>query len=154
MEQKRFYLFQMTIHQTFKRFEHKIDHPGVTLISKEDPVPFFYISNKMANEILGKNKTQKIKKKIISKNKTVNKQLNKSVVLVSKNKEELITGNNVLALIEGTDPNLKHEIIVITAHYDHIGVIDGKVHNGADDNATGTAALLEVVHQHFSLLKN
>ena len=135
-----------------KRFEHKIDHPGVTLISKEDPVPFFYISNKMANEILGKNKTQKIKKKIISKNKTVNKQLNKSVVLVSKNKEELITGNNVLALIEGTDPNLKHEIIVITAHYDHIGVIDGKVHNGADDNATGTAALLEVASA-FQLAK-
>lgn len=53
---------------------------------------------------------------------------------------------NVIGLIEGRDPSLKNEIVVIGAHYDHLGVTkDGKeVFNGADDNASGTAALLEI----------
>ena len=68
----------------------------------------------------------------------------KNIVLTTKNNDKFFYGKNVLGFIEGSDPELKNEIIVITAHYDHIGVIDGLVHNGADDNATGTAALLEI----------
>ena len=129
---------------TYERVEHKIEHPGVSLTQKEEPIPFFYISEKMANDVLGKGKTKKFKKKIKSKKKSINKVINKSIILVTKNNDNFFTGKNVLALIEGTDPELKDEIIVITAHYDHIGIIDGLIHNGADDNATGTAALLEV----------
>ena len=66
------------------------------------------------------------------------------MVLETKNRDNFFFGKNVLGFIEGSDPELKSEIIVITAHYDHIGIIDGKIHNGADDNATGTSALLEV----------
>ena len=59
---------------------------------------------------------------------------------------------NVLAMIEGSDPKLKHEYIVVGAHYDHVGYGTsttsfgplGLVHHGADDNASGTAGLLEV----------
>lgn len=55
---------------------------------------------------------------------------------------------NVVGLIEGNDPQLKDEFIVLGAHYDHIGTakaVDGdEIANGANDNATGTAALLEV----------
>jgi hypothetical protein len=59
---------------------------------------------------------------------------------------------NVVALLPGTSPALRGEVIVIGAHYDHLGfggfgAMDpdstGRVHNGADDNASGTAALLE-----------
>ncbi len=128
----------------YKRVEHKINHPGVSLSKKEEPIPFFYISKKMANDILGKNKTAKIQKKIKSKKRSYNKLINKSVFLATQNNDDFFTGKNVLAFIEGTDPELKNEIIVITAHYDHIGIIDGLIHNGADDNATGTAALLEI----------
>ncbi|WP_137401662.1 M28 family peptidase [Echinicola rosea] len=46
---------------------------------------------------------------------------------------------NIVGFIPGT---VSEKIIVITAHYDHLGVIDGKIYNGADDNASGTAALL------------
>lgn len=53
-----------------------------------------------------------------------------------------ITAENVLAFIEGTDK--KDEIVVITAHYDHIGVENGVVYNGADDDGTGTVALIEI----------
>jgi hypothetical protein len=51
-----------------------------------------------------------------------------------------VVSENVLAYIEGSD--LKDELVVITAHYDHIGVEDGEVYNGADDNGSGTVAIM------------
>lgn len=51
---------------------------------------------------------------------------------------------NVLAKIEGTDPTLKNEYIIMGGHMDHLGVRDGFVYNGADDNASGTAVTMEV----------
>lgn len=61
------------------------------------------------------------------------------------------TGRNVVALLEGTDSSLRPEIIVVGAHYDHLGHGEygslapdqpGAIHSGADDNASGVAALL------------
>jgi aminopeptidase YwaD len=51
---------------------------------------------------------------------------------------------NVLAKIEGTDPNLKKEYIIMGGHMDHLGVRNGLVYNGADDNASGTACVMEI----------
>ncbi len=51
---------------------------------------------------------------------------------------------NVLGWLEGSDPALRREIIVLGAHYDHLGRQDGRVYPGADDNASGTAVVLEV----------
>ncbi|TRW48057.1 M28 family peptidase [Aliidiomarina halalkaliphila] len=48
---------------------------------------------------------------------------------------------NVLGMLPGRDPSLR--TIVISAHYDHLGVKNGDIYHGADDNASGTAALLE-----------
>lgn len=59
---------------------------------------------------------------------------------------------NVLAYIEGTDK--KDELVVITAHYDHIGVHDGEVYNGADDDGSGTVALLEMAQAFAEARKN
>ncbi len=64
---------------------------------------------------------------------------------------------NVIALVEGADPMLKNQYVVIGAHYDHLGM-GGKnsssrmpdtlaVHNGADDNASGVAAILEMAQK-------
>ena len=51
---------------------------------------------------------------------------------------------NVVALLEGTDPELKDEYIVVSAHLDHLGLNKaGEVMNGADDNASGCAAVIE-----------
>ena len=63
----------------YERVEHKIEHPGVSLVQKEEPIPFFYINKKMANDILGKNKIEKLKKKIKSKKRTQNQTINKSI---------------------------------------------------------------------------
>jgi Zn-dependent M28 family amino/carboxypeptidase len=49
---------------------------------------------------------------------------------------------NVLGFVEGTD--LKSEVLVVTAHYDHIGKEDGKVFNGADDDGSGTVGVMEL----------
>jgi hypothetical protein len=58
---------------------------------------------------------------------------------------------NVVGVLEGSDPKLKAEVIVVGAHYDHLGRggegslgREGDVHHGADDNASGTAGLLEL----------
>lgn len=66
---------------------------------------------------------------------------------------------NILGLLEGSDPQLKKEVIVVGAHYDHVGYGNsqnsygptGFIHNGADDNASGVAGLLELV-EAFSRL--
>lgn len=66
------------------------------------------------------------------------------------------TGRNVLGLVRGRDPARRDEVIVVGAHYDHLGTgvagslspeWRGQVHNGADDNASGTAALVEIARQ-------
>lgn len=56
------------------------------------------------------------------------------------NKGININGKNLLAYIPGKSEN----IIVISAHYDHIGIINDQIYNGADDNASGVAALLRL----------
>jgi hypothetical protein len=53
-------------------------------------------------------------------------------------------GRNVVALLEGSDPNLKSQAILVTAHHDHMGMANGHIYNGADDNASGVAGLLEI----------
>ncbi|MBR9805802.1 MAG: M28 family peptidase [Alphaproteobacteria bacterium] len=52
-------------------------------------------------------------------------------------------GVNVLGWMPGKTPG-KGPMLVITAHYDHLGVIDGEIYNGADDNASGVAAMIAV----------
>ena len=58
--------------------------------------------------------------------------------------EEAIVGQNVLGYIPGSDSLLREELIVITAHYDHVGIIEGEIHNGADDDGSGTVSVLEL----------
>ncbi len=53
-----------------------------------------------------------------------------------------IISENVLGYLEGTD--LKDELLIITSHYDHIGIQDGKIHNGADDDGSGTVAVMDI----------
>lgn len=63
---------------------------------------------------------------------------------------------NIVGVIPGKDPVLKDEYIIIGAHYDHLGVKDGKIYNGADDNASGTATIIEmarILKAHQNRLK-
>ena len=58
--------------------------------------------------------------------------------------------SNIIMMIPGNDPVLKDEYIVLGAHYDHIGVKNGQVHNGADDNASGSTALIEIARELYA----
>ena len=62
-------------------------------------------------------------------------------------KSPRIIGRNVGAILEGSDPELRDELIVIGAHFDHLGVRNGAIYRGADDNASGTSMMLEVARQ-------
>ena len=55
-----------------------------------------------------------------------------------------IPDRNVVGLLEGSDPVLKDEWVLVTAHFDHNGTDNTQVFNGADDNGSGTVALLEI----------
>jgi hypothetical protein len=70
-----------------------------------------------------------------------------------------VSSENVVGILRGSDPQLRDEWVVVGAHYDHVGRgfggglnprLYGEIHNGADDNASGTAALLEVA-ESFAL---
>lgn len=65
--------------------------------------------------------------------------------------ERLRTAYNVLGLIPGADPALADEIVVVGAHHDHVGIrtaVDGdSIYNGADDDASGTVATLEIARE-------
>ena len=72
-----------------------------------------------------------------------------------RNTMRTLDSRNVLAKVEGSDPVLREEYIVYTAHWDHFGVgiaVDGdSIYNGALDNATGTAGLLELARAFQAL---
>ena len=68
---------------------------------------------------------------------------------------------NVIGIIPGTDDKLKNDIVVISAHYDHLGLgwpdvhkgDEGKIHYGADDNASGVATIIELAHSMAKTVK-
>ncbi len=77
-----------------------------------------------------------------------------TVSMTSAQTSEIVTSPNVAGLIPGSDPTLKDEYIVLTAHLDHIGINDKKIkegkdgiNNGAMDNAMGIATMLEAAAQ-------
>lgn len=73
----------------------------------------------------------------------------KSASLTTKTRSEQKWTQNVVALWEGRDPVLKKEMVAVGAHYDHVGVNpntpgDDKIYNGADDDGSGTVAVLAI----------
>jgi Zn-dependent M28 family amino/carboxypeptidase len=62
----------------------------------------------------------------------------------------IVPDRNVVALLEGADPRLKDEWVIVSAHFDHNGADGAVIFNGADDNGSGTVALLEIA-EAFSL---
>lgn len=70
------------------------------------------------------------------------------------NADKLITPKesmNVLGYLKGSEK--PDELLIITAHYDHIGVIDGQINNGADDDGSGTSSVLEIAQAFATAAK-
>jgi hypothetical protein len=69
-------------------------------------------------------------------------------------RQEAITDRNVIAGLEGSDPALKDEWVLVCAHYDHDGADGDRVFNGADDDASGTVALLAIAEAYAEAARN
>ncbi len=67
----------------------------------------------------------------------------KRIKLCQINSFKRANSENILGILEGQAP----EIIVVSAHYDHLGKINGEIYPGANDNASGVSAVLEIIHK-------
>lgn len=91
-------------------------------------------------------------KRIHEKGLPISASLNATAELAASIETFPATARNVIGFIPGNDPQLRDEVIVIGAHYDHLGYGEvgslmpepGEIHHGADDNASGTAAIMEL----------
>lgn len=120
-----------------------------------DVAPSLHLSSNMVEAILGK-KTRKViraRDKISRKGKNKRVRIRSDVEISIERDIDITPGVNVLGYIEGTDPELRDELVVITAHYDHVGMRGDAIFNGADDNASGTSGVLEIA-QAFAEAKN
>ncbi len=106
-----------------------------------------YTYPEVAAKLLG-TKKKKLQKAIakINVGKT-SSSFGSKVELNAEFKKEKINTENVMGLLEGVSSD---ETLVVTSHYDHVGIIDGKIHNGADDDGSGTTGLLEIA-ESFAL---
>lgn len=112
-------------------------------------LPVVTIGTAVANQILAGANTSldEVKKKIADNIKPASVVINMPVAFSAASVENEIRAENVLGFLEGSDPKLKHEVLVITGHYDHIGLVrdpnaKDKVNNGADDDGSGTTGVL------------
>ena len=112
-------------------------------------LPIVTIGTAVANEILAAANTNldEVKKKITETMKPATVSVNIPVAFTAKSQEVPLRAENVLGFLEGSDPKLKNEVLVLTSHYDHIGMLDDpnakdKINNGADDDGSGTTGVL------------
>lgn len=128
---------------------------GVVHIKKEadgtGSAPFIAISisTQTANSILKAAGTtvDSLQHTIAETMKPASKVLNVSVSASAMKTEKPVRCENVLGYLEGSDRTLKKEVLILTGHYDHIGMLDNpnapdKINNGADDDGSGTTGVL------------
>ncbi|WP_235299603.1 M28 family peptidase [Portibacter marinus] len=110
-----------------------------------------YISSNIAKEIIGNKEKKMLRaRKRIAKGKFKRVKLKTDMELVQKRSDYELAGNNILAYIEGTDK--KDEVLIVSAHYDHVGMRGDDVFNGADDNGSGSTTVLELA-EAFQIAK-
>ena len=136
----------------YKRFNSA---DKLSLMPKEDEMDrgYFLISMSMGEEILNTSEKQILNAIDKAKNGKYTALLkigSGEVTFFASQHIEKVRTENVMGFIEGTDK--KNECIVLTAHYDHIGVDGEEVNNGADDDGSGTVAIMEIA-QAFSMAK-
>ena len=114
--------------------------------------PFVYLSTKGAEKVFAST-GMSLKDALAQGNTREFKaiSLKQKAKLVAKYKVTKGTSNNVVGYLEGSDPKLKEEAVLFSAHYDAYGSENGKIYHGAADNALGTAEMLAVA-EGFSKL--
>jgi len=105
-----------------------------------------YLTPQLSKKIMGKmaKKVVKARKKIEKSGKLKPVTIPVVLELTQEKAVKELIGENVLGYLEGSDPDLKDEVLVVSAHYDHIGKRGDNIFNGADDNGSGSSTILEV----------
>jgi len=121
------------------------------------PMQVMFVNRSVADALLkptGFNLEQ-MQKRIAAQGKPVSCEIKDVTATVrTAIKSDEISAFNVIGIIEGSDPVLKNECIVYSAHFDHVGINEkGEIYNGADDNASGSMALLEIAEAFQNLKK-
>ena len=122
-----------------------IARPSMVMLGNDKPsrVPSFFISPAVGLAVLGT--TDAAVQAYLGKINSAKQPVAATFAVVpmqikAERKREKLDTQNVLGFIEGTD--LKADVIVISAHHDHLGKHDGQVFNGADDDGSGTSAII------------
>jgi hypothetical protein len=118
---------------------------NLSLVEKSDFPPTFAISSKLADQLLAP--SHQTVESLKSKPDVFELDNSVKVIATVETSAPLRT-ENVLAFIEGSDPKLKQEVLIITSHYDHLGMnttLKGdQIFNGAADDGSGVVASLEL----------
>ncbi len=127
-----------------------LKRPSYKLISKEKTdkqgFVFAYLNTASLKKIFATQNIdfENLMKKMKEGNKTEAEEFDGVLKVKYDRSKEVRQSANIVGVIEGNDPALKNEYVAIGAHYDHVGVINGKVYNGADDDGSGTVVIMEV----------
>jgi hypothetical protein len=141
------------IDSAYKQYRHRLIGKSIKVKSnKKEKIPVIFISEKIADNISSSQRAviSEWKNEIEKTGKTISKELTCNLKIEIKIEEKHLSAENVLGYIEGTD--LKNELLVLSAHYDHLGMEAGQVFNGADDDGSGTVSIIELA-QTFALAK-
>ena len=132
----------------------KFEVPG--LENSDAGIPIFYLTRAQADVILKaggyKKSTHWLEKKIQKKKKPISVIAKVRVEINVDRKIESLTSENVIGVIEGTDK--KDELLILSAHYDHLGIRGDDIFNGADDDGSGTVTLLQLAEAFAEAKKN
>jgi hypothetical protein len=117
--------------------------------SLDDPtqIPVFSVSDAVLTELLAG--AEAVQRAIEAKLEPQSRALGDMTIrLDTANAEERRgTSLNAVGVLEGSDPALRSETVMLTAHYDHLGLQNGHVYPGANDNASGTVAVIELARR-------
>ena len=127
-----------TNERTWGYIDHNFNEESISVVSKEDTnnsEPFFYTWVYDENGKLG-TELESVKEVPVS-------------LMMSTKKTTPVLSQNVIGVVKGTDPKLKNEYIIYSAHYDHVGIgsadkTGDTIYNGARDNAVGTTTVLSM----------
>ncbi|MEZ4910601.1 MAG: M28 family peptidase [Saprospiraceae bacterium] len=135
--------FKKKVEENRRRFLSPFLQLGDQKSKTLETANYAYISSDVAKAIFGTEDQKVIKaRKKILKGKPANVKLPSNFIINMSKDVQLVKGNNIVGFIEGRTK--KDEIIVVSAHYDHLGRKGDEIFNGADDNGSGSATLMEL----------
>lgn len=123
--------------------------------SKEIPYGLLCISEDMGEFLIAQvaKKPEKVWDKLTESEKVPKVDMSQlNWELTADVDREYLPAENVLGYLEGTDK--KDELLILTAHYDHIGIVRDRINNGADDDGSGTSAILELAEAFSKAAEN